>query len=844
MMMRNILADIRYGARAIKARPTFAVVIILTLALGIGVNVAILSLTEQILLRPLPVPEPDRLVNLTSPGSKTVVMTSFPTEWPSRSGGSDTLFSYPMFRDLERAQRPFVRLAAHTFFEARLASQEVARLATGVFVSGSYFPLLGLRPTLGRLIGPEDDRIDGQAESVVLSEEYWQSEFAGDPGVLGRTLLVNDVRLSIVGVAPRGFHGTAVGANPSVFVPITFTPPPDENMHASLQPLRIPNHDSRNNYWVHIFGRLEPGVTREAAAAAMNPLYRGIVSEVEVPLLKNVNENQREAFRTRPLVLEPGASGQTRREILSSARTSLQLLLALSGLVLLLCCANVVGLMLLRTTARGAEMAVRSAMGATKTRVASLLLTESLVLALPAALMSLPIASLVLRGARGVPGISEAGPDVSLSGTAALVAVGIAVVSALAVGFLPIRGLVRTDPGKTLHASGVRRTTAKGVARFRATVATAQVALSMALLAMTAVCAQSLMNIARLDLGADINSVVMFSVPPPNGITTDAAFLTRLAAGLDAIPGVSSTAWSSPPLFAREGRPVFEGTVEGVDAKGVPVASGFVSLDFFRTFGIKLIAGREFIDSDVGQVTIVSQRYAERFGLSPEALIGRKATFGPLSFEIIGVVADVRFGKITGEIEPQSYLLSAGRASSRGSAPFYVRGDRPPEELMRAVREAVARVSPTRPITNLRTMEQQLRDNVANERFLAGASMAFALLATVLAALGLYGVLAYSVTQRSREIGLRVALGAPASRIRGMVLRQVAGMAMIGVALGVFAAWLLGRATRNLLFGVEAGDPLALIAAAAVLAAVMLGAAYIPARRASRVDPMTALRYE
>ena len=848
--IEKLASDLSYALRTLSRQKTFTTVTVLTLALGIGVNVAILSLTEQVLLRPLPVPEPDRLVSLISPGTKTVSMATsvYPGERPSLSGGPDTVFSYPMFRDLERAQEPFTGLAAHTFFEY----SDRARLATGVFVSGSYFQVLGLQAAIGRLLGPQDDRVDGEADSVVLSYAYWQSELGGDPAVLGRTLVVKNVPLTIVGVAPQGFNGMSVSARPSVFVPITILFP-DEKLHPFMQPLLVPNHDARNNYWLHLFGRLKPGITPEQAGAAIDTLHRAIVNEVEVPLLTNVGEQQREAFRARTLMTQPAARGQTRNEILAAARTSLELLFAVSGAVLLLCCANVAGLMQLRATARTGEMAVRASLGATRARLASVLLAEPLALALPAALLSLPVAWLALRGARIVPGMPAAAPDASLSGVAALVAIGVAVTTALAVGLLPVRDLIRAKPGNALQAFGARHTATKNVARFRTALATAQVALSMALLAVMGVFTQSLANIARLDPGVDIDSVVMFQVPPPNGLSVHGDDLPRLIEALEAMPGVSAVTWSVRPLLSpgAGGVAFRQVSLEGSDAEPLAVSGNMVSADFFETFGVELLAGREFIESDLLERVIVNRRFAEHFGLSPAEIVGRNlrlpaapgARVPPV--EIVGVVADIRSGKVT-KIEPQIFNRAGTRpgATYGGSTTLYVRAARPPEELLNAVRETIARVDSTMAITNLRTMEQQIRENVAPERFVAGASTAFAVLATVLAGLGLYGVLAYSVAQRSREIGLRVALGAPIARIRGMVLRQVTRMAVIGVVLGVVSAWFLGRAAQSLLFGVEAGDPLAIVAAAAVVVAVTLGAAYLPARRASRVDPMSVLRYE
>jgi putative ABC transport system permease protein len=845
--IENTLADLGLALRTLRRQKTFTTVAVLTLALGIGANVAIFSLAEQIVLRRLPVPESDRLVNLTDSLRPLIQMdpSLLAIFRPSASGGAETTFSYPMFRDLEREQEPFAGLAAHTFFEARLATGQQARFATGALVSGSYFSVLGAKPALGRLLGPQDDRVDGQAESVVLSHAYWQTELGGDPDVLGQTLTVNEVPLTIVGVAPPGFHGTAVGARANVFVPITISFASSTSGVSTLSAASaIPNHDRRDYFWVHLFARLKPGVTREGAAAAMNLVFRATLSEVEAPLAIRATAQELEAFRTRALTLEPGARGQTSSRVLLPARISLTLLLAASGFVLLLCCANVAGLILLRATTRTGEMALRVSLGATRTRLTSLLAAESFVVALPAALLSLPIASLVLGVASRVPGMPETAADAGLSVAAALVAIAVAVASAVVVGLLPVRGLTRIKPGNALQAFGTTHTPTKSIARFRVAIATLQVALSMAALAMVGIFAQSLANIARLDLGVDINSVVMLSVSPANNaISTDVSSLPPLAEALEAIPGVSSVAWTnSRPVLSLEGAVIYQAVVEGLPAE-VPVSIEMVSPDFFRTFDIELLAGRDFNDATAPLPAIVNQRFAERFGLAPDRMIGRtvKAAF---QFEIVGVVDDLRFGRVTDEIEAQLFIQASPGRVWIGPATFYVRSARPGDELVNAVREAITRVDPTRPIANLQTMEQQFRTSTAVVRFFTRTATAFAVLATALAAVGLHGVLAYSVAQRSREIGLRFALGAPVGSIRAMVLRQVTRMAVIGGVLGMAAAWLLGRAARGFLFGVEAGDPLALAAAAAVLAAVMLGAAYLPARRASRVDPMSVLRYE
>jgi predicted permease len=831
-MLFNLWGDLRLAARSLSRRPGFAAVVMLTLALGIGVNVAIFSLFQQILTRPLPVLEPERLVNLTDPGP------DYASRSNNRSGNLHSVFSYPMFRDLERGQESFVGIAAHRIFDASLSTGEQAWQDSGILVSGSYFPVLGLQPSLGRLLEPQDDRVDGLAQSVVLSHAYWQREFGADPNVVGRRLIVNGTPLTIVGVGPRGFHGTTAGVRARVFVPITF-----RWLDVSGA---LPNHDDRNRHWAYLFARLREDATREEAAAAVNVHYRAILNEIEAPLLTDVDEQALEEFRTKPLVLEPGARGQS--AWLASVREQLAILFAVSGAVLLLCCANLAGLFLIKGSARSGEMAVRASMGATRRRLASHLLSESLLLALPAGIASLPVAWLTLRLVGGMPGIPWSAFEVDLNVEAALAAIGIAIVSALAFSLFPVWELVRRDPNRTIKAYGGRQTTGKRITHFRGALATAQIALAMGLLAMVGAFAQSLANIARIDLGLDVDSVATFSVAPEtSGYSPEASarLFDRLEEELAAIPGVTSTASSSVPLLSNSSsgtRAVAEDADRRVEGH---TYWNDISPGFFRTLDIALLAGRDFNRTDAADapaVVIVNQRFAERFGLGRD-VIGRHITVGGIDVQIVGLASDSKYNSVRAEIEPQTFRPRR-QSSGLGAVTFYIRGARPPQDLMDAVRETVARVDPIVPLAGLRTMQQQVRENLATERFLAGTSSAFAVLATVLAGLGLYGVLAYSVARRSREIGLRVALGAAPGRIRAMVLQRAAVMALAGIALGIVAAWLLGRAVRSLLFGVEAGDPVALAAAATVLAVVTLGSAYLPARRASRVDPMTVLRYE
>lgn len=819
--MFNIWSDLRYAARSLSRTPGFVTAVMLTLALGIGVNVAIYSLYQQILFRPLPVAEPSRLVNFSDAGPKPDGIT-----FSSQAGNGDTIFSYPMYRDLARDQQPFIGIAAHRIFNASLSTGEQASRDTGLFVSGNYFQLLGLRPAAGRLLGPGDDIEGSQAASVVLSYEYWQNQFGGDERIVGRTLIVNGKQLAVVGVAPRGFHGTTVGTRASVFVPITF-----EGVDA---PFAIPDHENRSFYWVHLFARLRPNVGRAEASVAINSLYKTILNATEAPLLTDADDDELAAFRTKSLALEPGEHGQSTTLLTAPAR--LRTLLAVSASVLLLCCANIAGLMLVRASARSGEIAVRASMGATRSRLMRQLLVEALLLAVPGMLVSFPVAMLTLRGIEsGLFGIPSGAFDARLSVASVLVAAGVALGSAVTFGLFPLRRLIRTDPGKALQAFGVRLTAGKSVTRFRSALATTQVALAMALLAVTSVFAQSLGNIARIDLGLDLDSVVTFSMSPEtSGYAPEksAVLFDRLERELGAIPGVTSAASAMVPLLAGV----------GITMNSGQTALNYVSPGFFRTLGIDLLTGRDFDDADVNgasSVAIVNERFVEDLDKG----LGDSVSIGSVQGEIVGVVGNAKYRDVTGEIGPQLFMPRR-QIRTQGGATFYVRSALPPGEVQNAIRETIRRVDPIVPITDLRTMQQQVRENLATERFAARISSAFAVLATVLAGIGLYGVLAYAVAQRSREFGLRIALGAPRSRIRGGILKQIAAMALPGMGLGVVAAWLLGRTAQSLLFGVEAGSPVALGSAAAILVVVTFAAAYLPARRASTTDPMVALRYE
>lgn len=835
--MGNLLNDVRYCLRGFARRPMFAAVVVATLAIGLSVNASIFSIYDQLLLRALPVPNAHELVNFAAPGYKQ-------GRTGCNDGGTcDEIFSYPMFRDLERLDGPLVGIAAHRYVDANLALDGATAYGSALLVSGSYFPLLGVRPTIGRLLDANDDRVDGEASAVVLTHAYWQSAFGGDPGVVGRDLVVNGKPLTIVGVAPDGFHGTTVGQRPLVFVPITFRWLDDANA--------MPNHTDRRNYWAYLFGRLKPGVSLDEAAAEMNARYRAIVNELDAPLLTGVTEQQRAEFGARSLLLTPGERGQSRVD--DNSRTPLTVLLLSTALVLLIACVNVANLLLARGATRVGEIAVRTSLGASRTRLLSLLLTEVVLLAAAAATLSAPLTLLGLHGIRALLPVFAVGLfDWGLDGSVVAVTLGLAVASTLLFGLIPALKLMRAEATPALQTQSVRQTGGKAAARFRATLTTAQIALSMTLLVLAGWFAESLANVARADLGFRAESLAVFSISPErNGYAPprSAALFDRLEEELARIPGVPSVAASAVPLLddTEWGGNV---SVEGYEPRPGETPNvyfNFVGADFFRTLEMPLVSGDGFA-RDVGPgrpgVAIVNERFAEMFGLGNTA-VGKRIGLGQgdvaLDIEIIGIVRDAKYSDVKQDVPPQVFRPRQ-QAQFLGSMNFYLRSGLALAELRAAVEQVLARQDRALPLMGFRIVTEQARDNVFLDRFMSTLAGALAVIATVLAAIGIYGVLSYGVVQRFREIGLRIALGAAPQNVRRMVFKQVAAMAAIGIIGGVSLALLLGRVGRSLLYGLAPTDPLVPAAAVLTLTAVVLAAAYWPARRAALVDPVTALR--
>jgi predicted permease len=832
------MMNLKFALRTLFKTPFLTTVAVLSLAFGIGANTAIFSLFNQMLMQPLPVQAPDGLVNLSAPGPKPGSQSC------NQAGDCDEVFSYAMFRDLERDSKIFSGLAAHRLFSTNLSYQGQTLNGEGLLVSGSYFPTLGLVPALGRLLGPGDDQTVGQSPVVVLSHDYWVTRFGADQSVLNKTIIVNGQSMTIVGVAPARFSGTTMGSQPEVFTPITMR---------GLMQAGFRGFDNRRSYWAYVFGRLAPGMTMESAQTALSTQYRALVNEVEAPLQAGMSEATMERFRNKPITLSQGQRGQS--SVHEEASTPLTLLFAVTGVVLLIACANIANLLLARSAARANEMAVRLSIGASRSRLIGQLLLESCLLALMGGLGGLLVARWTLNviGAM-LPAEAAATLIFQLDWSVMAFAATLSLATGVLFGLFPAIHSTRPDLASTLKGTAGQPSGARAAAIFRTGLVVSQMALSMALLASAGLFTKSLFNVSRVDLGLEIDHLVTFSVSPElNGYTSEKskAIFEQIEDQLIALPGVSSVTGSLVPLLAGSnwGTDVnVQGFKTGPDVDN-NARFNEVAPDYFSTLGVPLMAGREFTRADrmgAAKVAIVNEAFAEKFGLGRNAvgtLMKKSGTDGPFDMEIVGLVQNAKYSEVKDAIPP--LFFTPYRQDERiGSMSFYIRTEIDPEQFLRSINSIVSKVDPNLPVEELRTMPQQVKENVFLDRFISTMSAAFAVLATLLAAIGLYGVLAFTVTQRTREFGLRMALGADGANVRRLVLKQVGVMAAIGGVAGLGMAWFIGGAAESQLFEMQGRDPVVFAAAFVVLGLVALTAGFVPALRASRVNPMKALRWE
>ncbi len=831
------MQNLKIALRTLFKTPFVTTVAALSLALGIGANTAIFSTFDEILRRPLPVHEPERLANLGAPGPKPGSNSC------NQSGSCEDVFSYPMYRDLEKSPGPFQSVAAHRVFGVNISFDKQTLSAEGAMVSGSYFPTLGVQPFRGRLLGPADDQTPNAHFVAVLSHTFWTSRLGAVPDIVGRQIVINGQSMTIVGIAPEGFDGATLGSRAAVFVPI------------SMRGLMNPGwrgYENRRDYWVYVFGRMKPGVTLPQAKAAINAVYRPIINEVEAPLQAGMSDPTMKRFRAREITVEDGRRGQS--SVHREATVPIMMLFAITGIVLLIACANIANLLLARAANREMEMAVRLSLGGTRAQLLAQLLTESVVLAIIGGIVSLLVAQWTLAGLIAIM------PDevtTTIAFTLSWAAVGFAgllsVVTGLLFGLFPALHATRADLVTAMRNNSGKLSGGRAASRFRATLVTAQIALSMSLLIAAGLFIKSLTNVSRVDLGIEPDNVVVFTISPSrNGYdsTRSKALYARVEQELAALPGVTNVAAGAVPILAGNNwgnRVRVQGFQDGPD---VDAGSSFnlIGPGYFRTLGIDMLAGREFETADERgrpRVAIVNEAFAKKFGLGRDVL-GKRMTnndSGPLDIEIVGLIRNAAYSDVKDSVPPQ-FFTPYRQARDVGRINFYVRTAGIPQQLLRTIPDVIKRLDADLPVEELKSLPQQIQENVFMDRMISILSSAFALVATILAAVGLYGVLAYSVAQRTREIGVRMALGASAVNVRSMVLRQVGLMTLVGGVIGIGGAIALGRGARSLLYQISGYDPLVMGASAILLALVALGAGYLPAVKASKIDPMQALRYE
>ena len=833
--LANAAANLRLALRTLLKSPMVTGVAVVSLALGIGSNAAIFSLYSEVLLRPLPVTEPERLVNLEAPGPKPGAVSC------DAAGGCDEVFSYPMFRDLEREQTVLTGLAAHRALQVNMTYRSRSLHGTATLGSGSYFPTLGLAPAAGRLFGREVDEPISGHPSVVLSHEFWQSDLGGSPDVVGDAMMVNGRSLTIIGVAPAGFRGTTLGPRPKIFVPLI--------MHGALSAGDV-GFEDRRNYWIYLFGRLKPHLSIDQAGVGLAPLYRSILAEVEAPLQVDIGSQVLDRFLARPLLLRDGRRGQSRLD--EGVDAPILVLFAVTALVVLIACANIANLLLARSTDRTSEMAVRLSLGASRRRLLAQLLMESWLLAMLGGAAALVVAQWTLRsiGALLPPDVADM-LRLELDPYAIPFTAAAALATGLLFGIVPALHGTRAELVFALKDDAGQPTGGRSTSRFRNGLVVAQLAMALTLLVGAGLNIRSLQNMNNVDRGLRTDGVVAFTLwPDPSyGDARRQALWERLESVLAAQPGVTNVAAATGLLFYGGARTniVVDGSETGPDPDGYARFDS-IAPGYFETLGIPLLAGRPFTDLDTQRtqkVATVSEAFARRFSPGRD-VIGSRLGYGDRDAdpdtEIVGLVPDTWSSSIYRPDPPMLYVPLRQYAASSGSLSFYVRSGLPLNGLLRSIPTLVGGIDPNLTVTFLETLSQRHRDRNWQLRVGTILSTAFAVLATLLSAVGLYGVLAYTVAQRTREIGLRMALGADARWLCTMVLGQIGRMTLVGTAIGLAGAFAFGRVAQSLLYEIDGLPTVVVVAAVVGLVVVALAAGVVPAHRASRINPMTALR--
>jgi predicted permease len=827
--------DVRHTVRGLLRDRAFTLVALLSIALGAGANSAIFSLVDQALFRHLPVKAPERLVLLNWDGA-----------FIGKGHGSGNLLPYPVYRDLSTDNHVFDGVFGRHPTMVYLSIENTAVPAGAEIVTGSYFSVLGVRPALGRLIEESDDLQPGAHPVVVLSFDYWKNRLAGARDIVGRKLLVNNHPMTVIGVAAAGFHGMDWGETASLWIP------------TMMKRQATPDFDwleDRRARWLHVFGRLKPGLTLQQAQAGLQPWFKAMLeADTKREGWPRVTEEQRRRFLASTLEVLPASKG--RSDLRLRLERPLLVLLAATGLVLMLACLNVANLSLARAFVRRREIAVRLALGATRRRIAREHLVQSGILALGGGALGVLLAPTVTQVL--ISFLSQEVSAVDLSSAvdpwALLFTLVVALMTGLLFGLVPALQAGRAHPASALKEES---STVTGGVGLRKALVVGQIALALVLLVGAGLFVRSLASLRGQGPGFATTNLLSFRVDPDRlgyGQTQGRTLMRDLLAAVRSLPEVESAGLSAAQLLG--GGSWNTGlTIESEQrfTTDRTVHLNAISPGFFGSLGASLISGRDFTERDSRETkgeesfrsAIVNESFAklyfgDRSPLGARLGIGNKPDTRT-DIEIVGVVKTFSYRGLR-ETDDQAFFPYFESAISTGG--FYVRTRIQSESAFSAIRTAVRQLDPSLPVTGLRTLDDQLDQSLVNERLLAILASAFAALAILLAVIGLYGVMSFVVSRRTREIGIRLALGASRGEAVWLIVREAAILVAAGLALALPAVWGLGRLIETQLFGLRATDAPTIAAAVILIAVVALGASALPARRATKVDPMVALRCE
>jgi len=837
--MNSLLQDLRYAARMLLKQPGFTLVIVITLALGIGANTAIFSLVDAVLLKSLPVQEPERLM-LFGKAEQGGMTNDFPNK-------SWDLFSYPFYQEVRQRNEVFSDVASllsmtwsvHGIVNTSGSSGEMEQIDAQL-VSGTYFSVLGVNASLGRTFTETDDQTQGAHPVAIVSYGWWERRLGSDPAMIGKTITIDQTAYTIIGVAPKEFFGTTVGKAPDIWVPLS--------METQLPPAHWNGRKNKEMHSLYVIARLKNGVSAQQASAAVNLLFKQSLHEQVggQPSAERLQDIQRASIELTPA--GKGLSG-LRREF----SLSLKILMAVVGVVLLIACANIANLLLSRAAARQKEFAVRLAIGAGRIRLIRQLLTESVLLASLGGIAGVMLAwwgsrLLVLMASAGPESLQlDVTPNARILGFTLLASL----LSAVIFGTAPALRAARIEPNSALKG-GKGTVQASSQSLLGKALVVAQVALSLLLLVGAGLFVRTLINLQNVPTGFNQQNVMLFQIDTATTGYKDAQFaplLREVEEKVKAVPGAQAAAFSffvfnqgawTGDVFTREQNPP--------EGQSRIVRKNIVGQDYFTAIGIPLVLGRGFGPQDTDksqQVAVISETMAQRFFPNSSPLGRRFGTNGPESsdqIEVVGVVKEAKYESLTEELRPMVYFPHGQRPQPLDH--FVVRFSRPPGALIPQVRQAIREVNPNLPIDEVVSLSDQIGRSLVQQTLIARLASFFGLLALLLACLGLYGVLSYAVARRTNEIGIRMALGAQSRNVLSLILREAMLLVVAGLLVGLPAVFATTRFASTLLFELSPTDPLSLSVAGLLLLVVATIAGYIPAHRATKVNPLVALRYE